>query len=185
MSYGQNDFLTEEQYYLGFPFQEGIYLSFNEFKTNQPSYQRYFEKRGSNLYLESDSSKEMILIDPRKVWGYSKAGNIYISQEDAYWRIINIGALSQFTSIILKSFRTVDNFGFPIEHQTKSLEQLFLDFNSGELYELTAENLQPFVDREPLLANRFKKMKRMRARDLILVLKAYNELYPIYFPIHE
>jgi len=182
---GQNDSLEYEAYYPGFPFQEGIYTSFEELKLNDPAIKTEFEKRGTDLYAYNDSLEEMVLIDPSKVWGFSQVGNIYISSNDSYWRIINIGELSQFSAITISVFRTVDSFGFPMEQQTKSMQQLFLDMESGKSYILSTENLMPYIDEEPLLKERFRNMKRIKDRDLILVLKAYNDLNPIYFPVYD
>ena len=123
----QDDSLNYEAYYLGFPFQEGIYLSFEEFRLNKPAFKTDFERRGADVYIYNDSLEKMTLIDPQKVWGYSQAGNIYVSSNDSYWRIINIGRLAQFSAIAISVFRTVDSFGFPIEQETKRMEQLFLD----------------------------------------------------------
>ena len=181
----QNDSLDYEAYYQGFPFQEGIYTTFEEFKRNDPAVITEFERRGSELYAYNDSLEKMILIDPAKIWGYSQVGNIYISSNDSYWRIINIGRLAQFSAIAISVFRTVDSFGFPIEQETKSMQQLFLDMETGKSYALTAENLTPYIDKEPLLKERFRNMKRVRDRELIVVLKAYNELHPIYFPVYD
>lgn len=181
----QNDSLRYELYQLGFPFNEGIYGSFEEFKNNKPTILERFEKRGSNLWAWEDSSKSMIVVDPEKIWGYSQAGNVYVSFEDAFWRIINVGQLSQFTAIMIKTFQSVDAFGFPVENQTKSISQLFLDMNDGSIYELTKKNLSHYLEAEPQLENRIKKIKRVKGKDLVLILKAYNQLHPLYFPVYE
>ncbi|MEQ8625947.1 MAG: hypothetical protein RJQ00_00955 [Vicingaceae bacterium] len=181
----QNDSLNYEAYYPGFPFQEGIYTSFEDFKLNDPAVKTDFERRGADLYAYNDSLRKMILIDPEKIWGYSQVGNIYISSNDSYWRIINIGRLAQYSAITISVFRTIDSFGFSVEQQTKSMQQLFLDMETGKSYILSAENLMPFIDEQPLLKERFRNMKRIKDRELILVLKAYNELNPIYFPVYD
>jgi hypothetical protein len=177
--------VSMETYVSGFDFNEGIYRSFEEFRNNAPSIQGYFEKRGGTLYLQNDTSAKMEVVNPEKVWGYSQAGNIYVSLEDAFWRIINIGQLSQFSAIVISTIRTVDAFGFPTETQTRSMEQLFLDMNDGKIYAMNVKNLLPYVERDPLLAGRFKNMKRIRERELILVIRAYNELHPLQFPVYE
>ncbi len=180
-----SDSLSYENYYPGFPFQEGIYLSFEEFQLNNPSIQTEIEKDASNLYAWNDSLERMILIDPNKIWGYSKVGNVYISSNDSYWRIINFGALSQFSAIAISIFRTIDSFGFPMEQETKNMRRLFLDFGNGEQYILSSENLMRYIESEPLLKERFKKMKRIKEKELVMVLRAYNQLKPIYFPIYD
>ena len=117
-----------ESFRLDFPFQEGIYLSFQDFKLNQPSIVSTIESRGNELYVYEDSLDKMIPVYADKVWGYSQSGNVYISSENAFWRLINIGSLTQYSAIIVTKFTTTDQFGFPIENYTKSLKPLFLDF---------------------------------------------------------
>ena len=52
------------------------------------------------------------------------------------------------------------------------------------IYPLEYKALVPYIENEPILNQRFKKMKRKKDRELIVVLKAYNELYPIQFPVY-
>lgn len=181
----QDYYQIERAYYPGFPFVEGLYLKLDEFIENQPPYQGPIERKGADLYIQSDSSNEMILVNPNKVWGFSLGTNVYIAYDEGYWRLINIGRLSHFTAIVVTSFQTIDAFGFPTTQYSKTLQHLFVDTDSGEIYALTEKQLKPFLEKDPLLLDRFEKMRKKKMADLIKVLKAYNELYPLEFPIHE
>lgn len=174
-----------QQYYQGFPFKEGVYLSIDDFKTNNPSFQGEFERRGSQLYIWDDSSKTMLLVKPQKIWGYAQVGNIYISYEGAYWRILNMGELSHFSAIVVSTFETMDNFGFLVERQSKSMEHLFVDMKSGAIKSLNYNQLKRYLESDSLLSKNLKKGNRKNDRDLILKLRAYNDLHPIYFPTYE
>jgi hypothetical protein len=177
---------TNLQFYsIGFDFQEGVYSSIEEFRKNAPKYRRKIEKVDAELYIESDTSTEMILVDPERVWGFCLADNIYISYDNAYWRMITVGSLCHFTAIVVSSFQTVDAYGFPITQYSKSLQHLFLDVNSGEVYALTEEQLLPFMEEEPILEHRFQRIKRKKMANLIQALKDYNEFFPIEFPVYE
>ncbi|MBD99093.1 MAG: hypothetical protein CMO34_04550 [Verrucomicrobia bacterium] len=176
----QIDEYNVEEYYIGFPFEEGIYQSFDEFKSNQPGIQLAFEVRKSELFIENDSTDEMIRIDPYAVWGYSKAGNVYISVEGGFWRIINMGSLAHFTAVIVTTFQTVDAFGFPMTQSSKRLEHMFLDTETSEVKALSSKEMQEYVDQEPILASQKNKLKN-KPEKLIVVLKAYNKLNPLYF----
>jgi len=178
----QIDEFNVEEYYIGFPFEEGIYQTFDEFKSNQPGIQLAFEIRQSQLFLENDSSGELNRIDPSTIWGYSKAGNVYISVEGGFWRIINMGSLAHFTAVIVTTFQTLDAFGFPITQSNKRLEHMFLDTETSEIKMLNSKEMQVYVDQEPILASQKTKLKN-KAEKLIVVLKAYNKLNPLYFYI--
>lgn len=181
----QDYFELKREYYPGFPFVSGVYMGLDEFLENAPSYQRSLSKRGSELIMEGDSASEMIVIDPNKVWGYSQGGNIYLSFEEAFWRIINIGRLCHFTAVIVTSFQTIDAFGFPTMQHSKSMEHLFLDTDSGEIYGLNEEQLKPFLKKDPILLRKFESKRRKKTVDLINALKAYNEIHTLEFPINE
>ena len=173
-----------KEYYPGFSFVKGIYMSFDEFKNNNPTYKIEFQKRGENIYIYDDSLKKDVAVNPNKVWGYSDGSNIYISQEEAFWKLITIGKLNQFTAIVITRFSTVDAFGFPIDRYSKMLSQLFFDFQDGEVKRLEKSNLKPYLEAEPLLYNKIKKKLKNDA-GLVLAIKSINQLYPIYFPTHE
>lgn len=173
------------EYYPGFNFKEGVYLELNDFRENQPALERRIEKRGSDLWILSDSSEEMIPVDPNKVWGYCLGNSIYLSYDEAYWRLISIGTLCHFSAILVTSFQTVDAFGFPVTQYSKSLQHMFLDTRSGEIYALKTEFLKPFLEEDPILAERFERQRKKKTADLIMALKAYNQLNPIEFPYHE
>ena len=181
----QDYFDLKREYYPGFPFVNGVYLSLNEFLDNAPSYQQSLSKKGSELLIEGDSASELIVVDPSKVWGYSQGGNIYLSFEGGYWRIINIGTLCHFTAVIVTSFQTIDAFGFPTMQYSKSMEHMFLDTESGEIYGLNEKQLKPFLEKDPILLKKFESKKRKKTVDLINALKAYNEIHTLEFTIHE
>lgn len=183
--FGQIDDIRYHQYYPGFTFNEGVYKQLNDFQNNKPSYDKKIEKRGESLYIEDDSTFEMILVDPNKIWGFCLGNNIYISYDEAYWRVINVGTLCHFTAILVSTFQTVDAYGFPITQYSKSLQHLFLDSRDGEVYALKEKHLKPFLDEEPILAHKFESKRRKKLIDLIQALKAYNELTPIEFPVYE
>lgn len=176
----QIDEYNVQEYYVGFPFEEGIYRSFEEFKSNQPGLQVPFEIRKADIYMEDDSTGEPFRLDPNTVWGYSKANNVYISIEGGFWRIINMGSLAHFTAVIVTTFQTVDAFGFPMTQSSKRLEHMFLDTESGEVKLLNSKEMQEYVDQEPILSSQKTKL-RNKPEKLIVVLKAYNKLNPLYF----
>ncbi len=174
----------EEDYAIysnNFDFKQGIYLSFNEFKSNSPGLIEEFERRGNNILVFNDSAKKFLAVNPNSVWGYCYDNNVYISAEGGFWKIVNVGQLSQFTAIVITKFQTVDTFGFPIERYSKVLSQLFLDFNTGEVKRLKKENLLPYLEETNILSKKVEK-KLKSEEGLIMALKEYNKLNPIYFP---
>ena len=172
-------------YDVNFVFEEGIYLSFQEYKNNRPVLTNPMKRQESSVFYE-DSTNSWLEIDPKKVWGYSYGGNIYISIDDQFWKCINIGKLTQFNSISVSQYYSMSPYGFGgTTVQSKNLEQSFLDMNDGEIKKLNYKNLKPYIEEEPMLSRYIRNNKRAKHKELILVLKAYNELNPLYFPVYE
>ena len=182
--FGQASEQSYAVYQVGFEFKEGIYLSFEEFKANMPQLRYPIKKIGKRAYY-TDASDSLIEITATNVWGYSFEGNIYISRNELFWKCINIGQLTQFTAIESNTFRTVDTYGFYNEVQTQSLQQSFLEMETGLIRKMNYKNLKPYIDKEPTLSRYVKNKRKARYGELILVLKAYNKLNPLYFPIYE
>lgn len=172
------------RYEAGFQFEKGIYLSFEAFVKNDPELKVPFERSGSAIKIYNDSAEKMMYVNPDLVWGYSDGKHIYIAQDGAFWKIINLGKLSHFTAIVISRFPTVDAFGFPVDRYSKSLNHLFFDFADGKIKFLNRENLMPYLENEAIDS---KKLKRNLKKEegLILALKAINKVQPIYFPIDE
>jgi hypothetical protein len=162
-------------------FEEGVYLSFNEFKINKPSV-KTFKVKGNSIQLFNDSIKEYLPMNPDSVWAYSDSKNVYVSKEGQFWKIINLGKLCHFTAITLTKFQTVDTFGFPIERYSRTINHYFFDIGLGEVVLLNEENLDVYLKDNLVLNKKFKK-KIKKEIGLIVALKSYNELNPIYFPL--
>lgn len=180
----QEDTLQYEPYRLGFPFKEGIYLNFEEFKLNQPSILNSFEGRGDELQIYDDSLDKMVPVYADRVWGYSQSGNIYVSEGESFWRVIHIGNLAQYSAIVVTKFTSIDQFGFPVESYAKNMKSLFFDMTDGSKFELNQRNVEAYLEDKPQLKEQFKK-RRKKTSDLMMILRAYNELNPIYFPVYE
>jgi hypothetical protein len=106
-----------------FEFKDGIYLSFLDFKNNNPVPITHllsdFDIRASDYLLQVldsdsitfyDNLLEERVVDVRSVWGYCKANRVYIGWntvsgserwEDRGWfPIVSLGAYSYFTAVM-------------------------------------------------------------------------------------
>lgn len=72
-------------------FQKGIYLSFEEFKTNAPSIKDFTiisDSKTDNLYMKDNSGKEVLL---RSLYGYSDGKDVYIWTSDNFYKLHKTG----------------------------------------------------------------------------------------------
>ncbi|MFT6167445.1 MAG: hypothetical protein ACJASF_002144 [Vicingaceae bacterium] len=161
--------------------KEGIYRTFEEFKSNTPFITEEFELRTKYLFLK-DTGNKWVQVNEGRIWGCFKDGKIYISKDEGLWRCINIGRLLQFATIKIE--RYVDpnlnlSIGGAGTMQEKSItKQYFLDTELGEVFTLNSRNFAPYAAQEPDLKT-FKSKNKNKVAQTILLLKAYNELNPL------
>ena len=156
---------------------EGVFLHYEDYLNKQPEKIKLI-KKGSDIFFWNESLKTEVRLDPRKVWGYSINGNVYISYEDGFWKLINEGRLNHFSAIVIRYYQSYDSFGFMVNRPTQILTHLFFDSSDGKILNLDKENFKGYFEEEPKLEKYYRKLKGNKTEKLILVLKAYNERHP-------
>lgn len=175
-------------YERGFEFNKGIYLSFEEFRNNDPSIRQEFEKRNGEMYVKNDSLNKWQPLRKQN-WGYSNGRNIFVRAYNGYTRVGMIGELSHLVitssvtpgaSIALSSAGGV---GIGMGSGTAATQEFLLDFQTGKFIEFTRKNFEALLKhRDPLMYEQYKKRKGKKKEKMHLYLNAYNDAHPIYFP---
>ncbi len=161
--------------------QEGIYRTFDEFKTNSPSITVEFEIRAKHLFLK-DTGSTWVRVNENKIWGCFKNGKIYVSKDEGVWRCVNVGRLLQFATVKIQRY-VYPNFMYGSNvHEQQITKQYFLDTETAQVFDLNHRNLAPYAAQEPNLKH-FKSKNKMA--QTILMLKAYNELNPLILNSNE
>jgi hypothetical protein len=170
------------EYDTEFKFEDGVYLSFQDFKNNNsipithlvsnldirnPDYLGLVLNTDSLTYFDNlyEERKRSIL----NIWGYAKAGKIYIGYNTAegsvtwdnrgWFQILSLGAYSYFTAVITVSRFTPPTSGTLMQSRDAILDdgsmysnqvnyydetipiQLLLDFANGNLMRLATGDL--------------------------------------------
>lgn len=137
-------------------YNKGVYLSYKEFKDNNPSikdYQIKKEPHGNVLYVKDENEQEY---PARKVWGFSDGANIFIQTNNNYFQLtrkeytfftlsakdfstslhINSGKLLLMTAVIflLPTNSTVLIPGPLEKRKYLKLNPYLLDIETGVLY---------------------------------------------------
>jgi len=96
-----------------FMFKEGIYLNFDQVKNNDPlrkykiltnaNYHDndFFDKVLENdiiFYFDDKSARQEV--SNEKIWGYSRAGVLYIAMNDDFMRIAIMGGICHFVGAV-------------------------------------------------------------------------------------
>jgi hypothetical protein len=175
--------VDEAMYSVGFEFNPGVYTSFYEFKTNNPSITEGLQMRGEELFIYNDSLKKYQPINPDAVWGYSTGGGVYIAAEGDFSRLTMIGSYSQFSAYVITRTFIYDPYGFQIPRETRTLVQLLLNFDNGKIFEFSSKNVELILQKDPGLWNEYKKYRGRKQEKQFIFIRKYNERYPIFFPI--
>lgn len=126
-------------------YKKGIYASFNEFKTNNPSITDYEFKKGQLgdiLYVKKDGLE----YPERTAWGFCDGKNIYINSGDKFSQLIRVGNTFDFKGIksitklvtrnILKTslLNLATNTGERITNFNARLKYFQVDMETGDVY---------------------------------------------------
>ncbi len=187
--------LKQEKFDKHFVFRNGIYLSFDEFKENNPSITDFKVVRSSQfsgeVFLEyqcvDESTGVLKTCYAQKCWGYAQNNNVYISQgiSGYFFRLHIIGALIHFYSVELYSMPYYDySYGYPAYRTNRRAEnrEFVIEFNSGRKFEFNYRNFSRFLmenDRE--LYDELQNTKRKKKMIYHFLIR-YNEKHPVYFP---
>ncbi len=191
------------QYAAGFEFREGVYLTFEQFKNNNPipknSIISKFDKSDTEFlpsvldektFSYKDANDSVQTLSTENVWGFSRNGNILISIDGDYNRIAVLGSLSHFVATITVYYNSMNSpFMNPyygpgtMPTPTQEMRQMMLDFKTGKTMDFTQENLENILQRDQRLFEEFNALKKSQKKDMLfLYLRKYNEKHPIFFP---
>ena len=209
---GQKDTTTLIKYTPDFKFNEGIYLNFEQFRSNQPIpksfiitnksmddidfFDAVFEEEKIIVYDKNGMKNE---INTDKIWGYCNLGIVFIQYNNEFNRIPVIGSISHFVSNFTSTqYRRNDPFNSyynpyaydPLmrnqTYTTKELRQYILDVETGKVIDYTYENLMVILMRDAELYEEFNNLKRRQKKKMVFFfLRKYNERNPLFIKVNS
>ena len=198
--FSQNDSV---QYTKGFKFNEGFYLSFEDFKNNKPSIpssklvtrQISSGEDHTNVFFVGktlsyyDSKGKETKIRSKKTWGYCHKNKVYYQKRGKFSPLYNIGSIIFFSEDIGHiSYNTYEP-GLPkTDFDGLGPNRTFLiDFNTGIRYESTIDNFLQLISVDKELYDEFialKDQNEMRYK-FFAYMNKFNERNPIYIKINK
>ncbi len=192
-----------------FEFVDGVFLNFEAFKSNQPSYS--WDELKSNIftnpisattYIKEVYSKDSLALDVKDIWGISLAGLPYVNtlkQTEAGLYIFALlkvrGSLSMFQSLEQKKVETTmhafnPRTGIPfrtanIERIEEKVEDYILDMRSGLVLAFSKENLLTLIYEDELLLKSVSEVKDDQKDRLIKSLMIYCDRNPVKVPVYN
>ena len=184
------------KYEKGYVFQDGIYLTFEEFRNNKPSIIDF--KAARNSQFSSQINLEYDCIDPKSgqkkvcvahnCWGYVQNNNVFIAQGPGgfYFRLQIIGALIHYYAIEMHAMPYYDyNYGYPQYRTARHSEgkEYVIEFQTGKKIEFNYKNFSSFLkEKDKELYDELQKTKRKRKMIYHFMIR-YNERHDIYLPV--
>jgi hypothetical protein len=190
------------EYTLDFSFEDGIYLDFMAFKSNDPipithvisdkdiRSPNYMEQVTDEEYIRYfDGFGEQRTVATDKIWGYAFNGKAFIGYGDGFFRMPMLGTITHFTAAVT-TYRMMSD---PMmmspgmmpyrEVPVQELRQFILDMRTGKVLPYSEEHVLSLMTDADELVRDFEKLKRkQRQQQLILLIRRYNERFPLFFP---
>lgn len=205
--FSQQDSVDMVKYTADFKFKEGIYLNFEQVKTNSPlpksriisttdyNDPNFFDKvlEGKYIYYYDNIGNKNELRSDR-IWGYTRNGFIYIRMDEGYFRITLIGAVCHFIASET-TYTTYYNSPYyynsymdpyrmyPNSQPTTEIRQYLLDFKTGRVLDYDDESLEIIFMQDPELHDEYTALSNKKKKQLkFMYMRKYNERNPLYFP---
>lgn len=195
---GQNDSVVMVKYGEGVHFQDGIYLTFEEFKKNAPKVNDY-EVINDNTFGEigrvllrfncEDAAGNQKTCSVKECFCYVKKGVVYIYQGyyGYYYRTFIIGSLSHYLAFSHSVTPKMYMSDQPVAYvgSTENFQEFIIDFNTGKEIPFKYKNFSNFLKQNDAeLYGQLQKTKQKRKMIHNFLLK-YNERHPIFIPIEK
>lgn len=179
-----------------FSLQEGIYLNFEQFRSNHPillaQLQTTADRSSPDFMLRLTAVRTVAWKDSSgilhdtlvsKLWGYSFNRHVYIQTASDFTRIVVMGSLCHFTGIEI-NYMYAGGPGPGANAPVKQQQQFILDTHTGNVSAFTVPAMLNFLQaNDPILYAEFLKLKkRKRNQQLFIYLRRYNERHPLKFP---
>ena len=196
----QTDSLHKDsvQYQQGFSFRQGIYLNYDQFRSNRPLSKSAIVSEGDTSRFDyirlalgresfqwKDSTGKLHQTKTASVWGYSENKTVYIRWNNSFSRVVVIGTICHFAAEVTTYMYTGpgtypnQQSGTPVE----SMQQYVIDTKTGTVYDFNVTTMQFLLQRDAALSAEYSALRKKQKKDQAFVfLRKYNEKHALYFP---
>jgi len=204
----QGDTVRMIMYTPDYRFNEGLFLTFDQVKTNNPLpktrilttvdyndrdfFTTVFSEEPIYYYDDFGMKKELKSED---VWGYSQNGVLYVGLGGDFHRVTIIGGICHFIAAITSYDGSYydpyfDRFSYydyyyrrPNTVTKTEVRQFLIDFETGEVVDYNIQNLEVILMKDPELYDEYNSLGRRKKKQMkFLYIRKYNERNAIYLP---
>ena len=211
--YSQGDSVTMQKFSPEFRFEDGIYLSFEQVRSNTPiprsrlltsaayddrEFYEYLIESKTIAFYDAVGGRNTVPVDD--LWGFSRNGVLYIRLDENFHRITIVGQICHFVATVTTyDTRHYDPYyyspynyynyrygSYPTTTASSEMRQYLLNFESGEVADYNIESLEVFLMRDPELHDEFMQLRRKKKKQRkFLYLRKFNEQNPLYIPVKQ
>jgi hypothetical protein len=189
-----------------FKFKEGIYLNFDQVKTNSPlpksriitstdyNDPEFFDKiltKSEIFYYDHLGNSTGLVI--KNIWGYSRNGFIYVKRDDGFYRITLIGAICHFIAnqTVYNNYNSPYYYNYyydpyrtgPSNSTSTEMRQYLLDFNTGRILDYNDDSLEALLMQDTQLHDEYASLSKKKRKQMkFIYIRKFNEKNPLYFP---
>lgn len=180
--------------------KEGLYLDYIQFRENKPILKHqiisdidttqldFFTKiiaQRDILILKENNEKVKIL--PKEVWGYFQNNILYINQDNTFYKVPVLGAISYF--IGTQEITYYSNMGigvgypyavgFPVK--SREVKDFLLDYYTGKVYPFSIEQLEELLKKDDDIYREFVKLTRkQKKKKYSYYIRKFNQKHKVY-----
>jgi hypothetical protein len=185
------------QYLSGEPIQDGVFLSYWDFRRMNVISKENIEFKGNkeqldylSKALEQEKFKYKIKgselnINSKEVWGYVQNNTFYVNHQGKFYRIPVFGSISFLVAMVevkQSGFYDPRFGGFSGGMTTTEQREFIMNFYEGKLTELKQSEVELLLSRDKMLYDEYSKLSNRKQKEqLYRFIRRYNDNNPIYF----
>jgi hypothetical protein len=183
-----------------YPFNQGIYLSKEEFLTNNPSIPHQFEVQNQisenyaspderyNFYVKyHDDMGYTKVLAASDIWGYCDDGSVYVSFQGRPFELVYLGAISLLRykepnqRTVFSQILSFYLAGYSAATMDRAQEVLF-HLKTDSVIIPTCRNIRKLISEDKELYSDYSRDRKMDYFEKnLMYLEKYNEKYPVIF----
>jgi hypothetical protein len=178
--------------------KEGIYLSYQDFRNNNPILKEeietnvnrdqldFFGKVIDQLKFSYKKNGVKIDAESKNMWGFYQNNTLYINYREVFYRVPVFGSICYLVAIVEVPSYYPGFYGpggaMGTGAKTKEIREFVMNFYDGKVEELNFEKVELLLSRDEALYKEFKALKRKKKKEQISrFIKKYNEAHPVHF----
>ena len=177
--------------------QEGVYLSFHDFKYQNSIHKDYIssniDKNSLDFYSKIMLQEKVMIkaanqnsseFSPVSAWGFCQNNALYLNFNGSFYRVPMFGSISYLPAtveVITPAYYT-PGYGMYGSTRTKEIRSFLMSIRDGKIIPYSQSKAEELISDDIELYKEFNLLKKKKRKEQISrYIRKYNERHPIYF----